>query len=103
MMHSYTDWLNPDCRCQPPERDGDRPQPGGGGARAGRPGLRGHVPGGHTGQARQIDAQGARPCCLSTICHLIPRPFIIRTMTVKLMFWNTSLDASFLGREMDEN
>ena len=42
--------------CQPPERDGDQPQPGGGGAHAGRPGLRGHVPGGHPGQAGQSDA-----------------------------------------------
>ena len=56
--------------CQPPHQDGDQPQPGGGGARAGRPGLRGHVPGGHPGQAGQSDAQGARPCCLSTIYHL---------------------------------
>ena len=35
--------------CQPPEWDGDQPQPGGGGAHAGRPELRGHVPGGHPG------------------------------------------------------
>merc|ERR1711952_398359 len=73
--------------CQPPEWDGDQPQPGGGGARAGRPGLRGHVPGGHLGQAGQSDAQGARPCCLSTIYHLIPRPFSILTMTKKLLYW----------------
>ena len=46
--------------CQPPHQDGDQTQPGGGGARAGRPGLRGDVPGGHPGQAGQSDAQGAR-------------------------------------------
>ena len=66
--------------CQPPERYGDQPQPGGGGAHAGRPGLRGHVPGGHPVQAGQRGAQGARPCCLSTIYHLIPIPFSILTI-----------------------
>merc|ERR1711952_117558 len=63
-------WTGGASLCQPPGRDGDQPQPGGGGARAGRPRLRGHVPGGHPGQAGQSDAQGARPCCLSTIYHL---------------------------------
>ena len=62
--------------CQPPEWDGDQPQPGGAGAHAGRPGPRGQVPGRHPGQAGQSDAQRARLCCLSTIYHLIPWPSI---------------------------
>ena len=39
------------------------------------------------------------PSCLTPQNYGIDTP----AMTKKLMFWNTSLDASCLGREMDEN
>ena len=77
--------------CQPPEWDGDQPQPGGGGAHAGRPGPRGHVPGGHLGQAGQRDAQRARLCCfsLSSIYHLIPRHS--HNSTLCLLVWDLTI------------
>ena len=84
--------------CQPHERDGDQPQPGGGGARAGRPGLRGHVPGRHPGQAGQRGAQGARPCCLSTIYHLIPRQFSISELNLKLKVKGSASDTKIIHK-----